>query len=105
MIVGTSSASGRSSPHVQRMLPDASHMIRTHLEKSQAALVLGSEKFGLSNDDLSHCDWIVSIRHAVAGFSALRNGSQSSSQSVMGRTAAWSKAGSRLMRVPGRSKL
>jgi tRNA/rRNA methyltransferase len=61
MIVGTSSASGRSSPHVQRMLPDASHMIRTHLEKSQAALVFGSEKFGLSNDDLSHCDWIVSI--------------------------------------------
>ena len=61
LVVGTSSVSGRSSPHVQRMLPEASHAIRTHLEKRQAALVFGSEKFGLSNEDLSHCDWIVSI--------------------------------------------
>ncbi|MBI4903492.1 MAG: hypothetical protein HY820_07650 [Acidobacteria bacterium] len=30
-------------------------------DKERAALVFGSEKFGLSNDDLRQCQWLVQI--------------------------------------------
>ena len=52
---------GRSDGQVRRMLPEGALPLRTHLEDRSAALVFGSEKFGLSNDDLSHCDWILTI--------------------------------------------
>src|SRR6185369_10427273 len=29
--------------------------------RGKAALLFGSEKFGLSNDDLSHCQWLMRI--------------------------------------------
>lgn len=61
LVVGTSGDWGRSPHHVQRYLPEAGHSLRTHLDHAPAALVFGSEKFGLSNDDLSHCDWLMSI--------------------------------------------
>jgi tRNA/rRNA methyltransferase len=61
LVVGTSGVEGRSQHHVQRSLPEGSHAIRTHLESREAALLFGSEKHGLSNEDLSHCDWVVSI--------------------------------------------
>ena len=46
---------------MQRSLPDAGHALRTHLEDRPAALVFGSEKSGLSNEQLSHCDWVLHI--------------------------------------------
>jgi len=46
---------------VQRRLPAGGDAIRTHIEDRKAAMVFGSEKFGLSNDDLSHCDWVLSV--------------------------------------------
>lgn len=61
LVVGTSGDWGRSAHHVQRYLPEAGHTLRTHLETAPAALLFGSEKFGLSNEDLSHCDWVMSI--------------------------------------------
>lgn len=61
LVVGTSGVDARSQHHVQRSLPEGSHAIRTHLGAREAALVFGSEKHGLSNDDLSFCDWVVSI--------------------------------------------
>jgi tRNA/rRNA methyltransferase len=61
LVVGTSGVESRSQHHVQRSLPEGSHALRTHLESREAALVFGSEKFGLSNQDLSYCDWIASI--------------------------------------------
>ena len=61
LTVGTSAMRGRSEYHVQRMLPEGAAAVRTHLQKRQAALVFGSEKYGLGNDDLSYCDWILSI--------------------------------------------
>lgn len=61
LVVATSGVEGRSQHHVQRSLPEGSHAIRTHLESREAALVFGSEKHGLSNHDLSFCDWVVSI--------------------------------------------
>lgn len=61
LIVGTSAMQGRAEDQVQRTLPGGAHPLRTHLEDRTAALVFGSEKFGMSNDDLSHCDWILTI--------------------------------------------
>ena len=61
LIVGASGVEGRVQRQVQRTLPDAGHALRTHLEDRPAALVFGSEKSGLSNEQLSHCDWILNI--------------------------------------------
>ncbi len=61
LIVGASGVQGRLQRHVQRQLPVAGLALRTHLESGQAALVFGSEKFGLSNQDLSFCDWVLTI--------------------------------------------
>ncbi len=36
-------------------------VLRKHLVSQPAALLFGSEKFGLSNDDLSYCQWLVRI--------------------------------------------
>ena len=61
LVVGTSVMRGRADGQVRRMLPEGAYPLRTHLEGRNAALIFGSEKFGLSNDDLSHCDWILTI--------------------------------------------
>ena len=62
LVVGSTGLEGRRQRHVRRVLPAGADAIRTHLDTRKAALVFGSEKFGLSNDDLSHCDWVLSIR-------------------------------------------
>ena len=61
LVVGCSGLEARKQRHVQRELPSGAIHIRTHLQERKAALVFGSEKFGLSNDDLSHCDWVLSV--------------------------------------------
>ena len=61
LVVGCSGLEARKQRHVQRALPSAATALRTHLADRQAALVFGSEKSGLTNDDLSHCDWVLSI--------------------------------------------
>ncbi len=61
LIVGSTGLETRKQRHVRRELPAGAIPIRTHLETRKAALVFGSEKFGLSNDDLSHCDWVLSV--------------------------------------------
>ena len=61
LVVACSSLDSRKQRHVQRQLPAGGNAIRTHIEDRKAALVFGSEKFGLSNDDLSHCDWVLSV--------------------------------------------
>ena len=59
--VGTASLQGRSTDIVQRELEPAAHVLRTHADGSDTALVFGSEKYGLSREQLSHCDWILTI--------------------------------------------
>ena len=61
LIVGASGVEGRAQRQVRRALPDAGHALRTHLEDRPAALVFGSEKSGLTNRHLSHCDWVLNI--------------------------------------------
>ena len=61
LVVGSSDLAVRKQRHVRRELPAAGAALRTHIETRKAALVFGSEKTGLSNDDLSHCDWVLTI--------------------------------------------
>jgi len=60
-VIGTT-ALGRRDLHVPLYrLETAGALLREHLAVAAAALLFGSEKFGLSNDDLSHCHWLLRI--------------------------------------------
>jgi tRNA/rRNA methyltransferase len=61
LVVGTTAARFRQLHHPLRPLAKASPRIRKALEKGGVALLFGSEKRGLSNQDFSHCHWLMRI--------------------------------------------
>ena len=61
LVVGTASPEGRVFRQPRRPLPKAASLLRAHLAREPAALLFGSEKFGLSNDHLSRCHWALRI--------------------------------------------
>src|SRR5713226_1235637 len=61
LVVGTTSLGHRELQHPLRALEYGGRLIRKHLAAEPAALLFGSEKFGLSNEDLSYCHWLVRI--------------------------------------------
>ena len=60
-MVGTTSLGHRELQHPLRAIEYGGRVLRKHLVSEPAALLFGSEKFGLSNDDLSYCQWLVRI--------------------------------------------
>lgn len=61
LVVGTTAARGRQPQHPLRRLEEGAALIRKRLRTGRVALLFGSEKRGLSNDDFSHCHWLVRI--------------------------------------------
>ena len=62
LVVGTTAAGGRRHLlHPVRTLEEAGRLIRKRLRSGRVALLFGSEKRGLSNDDFTHCHWLVRI--------------------------------------------
>jgi len=61
LVVGTTAASRRELQHPVRRLEQGAPLIRKRLASSRVALLFGSEKRGLSNEDLSHCHWLLRI--------------------------------------------
>lgn len=61
LVVGTTSLGHRELQHPLRSLEYGGGLIRRALASAPVALLFGSEKFGLSNDDLSYCNWLVRI--------------------------------------------
>jgi TrmH family RNA methyltransferase len=61
LVVGTTSVGHRELQHPIRRLEFGARLIRRSLAGGPVALLFGSEKFGLSNDDLSHCHWLMRI--------------------------------------------
>jgi TrmH family RNA methyltransferase len=61
LIVGTTALRTRTLPHRLHAPPVAAPLIRKRLASQDVALLFGSEKTGLSADDLSHCHWSVRI--------------------------------------------
>jgi TrmH family RNA methyltransferase len=62
LVVGTTAVRNRVLQHpVRRLNDESAGAIRTALESGRAALLFGSEKIGLTNDDFTHCHWLLTI--------------------------------------------
>jgi TrmH family RNA methyltransferase len=61
LVVGTTSLGHRELQHTLRPLEYAGKLIRKRLAAAPVALLFGSEKFGLSNDDMTYCQWLLRI--------------------------------------------
>lgn len=61
LVVGTTAAGRRQLQHPLRRLEEGAKLIREPLASGPVALLFGSEKVGLSNEDLSHCHWLMGI--------------------------------------------
>jgi tRNA/rRNA methyltransferase len=61
LVIGTTTGRDRDLSHPTRLLDDAATEIRRRSGSANVALLFGSEKRGLSNDDLAHCHWLLRI--------------------------------------------
>jgi len=61
LVIGTTAVRTRDLQHPVRRPEYGARLIRQRLRSSNVALLFGSEKFGLSNDALSHCHWLIRI--------------------------------------------
>lgn len=61
LVVGTTAIGHRDLQHSLQRLEVGAPLIRGHLATGRCALLFGSEKFGLSNQDMSHCHWLMHI--------------------------------------------
>jgi TrmH family RNA methyltransferase len=69
LVVGTTAVRHRDLHHPLRRLEVGARLLRKRLASSRVALLFGSEKRGLSNQDLSHCHWLVRIPTCEANIS------------------------------------
>lgn len=62
LVVGTTAVRNRALQHpLHRLGARSSSVIRQHLQVGRVALLFGSEKIGLTNDDFTHCHWLLHI--------------------------------------------
>ena len=62
LVVGTTAVGNRNLHVPLYRLETGAELLREHLASgAKAALLFGSEKFGLSNDEMSHCQWLMRI--------------------------------------------
>ena len=61
LVVGTTAIGPRVLEHPLRRLEYGGKLIARKLATAPVALLFGSEKFGLSNEDMSHCHWLMRI--------------------------------------------
>lgn len=62
LVVGTTAVRTREILHPLHDLIEAAPLIRTELAANTVALVFGSERHGLTSDDLNYCNWLLRIR-------------------------------------------
>jgi TrmH family RNA methyltransferase len=64
LVVGTTAVGERELRHRLLSVTDAAQEMRAELAKNgdaRVAILFGSEKTGLSNEELSHCHWLLTI--------------------------------------------
>jgi tRNA/rRNA methyltransferase len=62
LVIGTTAVRNRALQHpLQRLDDGVAEAVRKHLGSGRAAVLFGSEKIGLTNEDFSHCHWLVNI--------------------------------------------
>ena len=62
LVIGTTAVRNRVLQHpVHQLGEDSAATVRGHLQAGRVALLFGSEKIGLTNDDFTHCHWLLMI--------------------------------------------
>ena len=61
LVIGTTGGRDRQLNNSLRRLQDAAPLVTQETTRGMVAIVFGSEKRGLSNDDLSYCHWTMHI--------------------------------------------
>jgi TrmH family RNA methyltransferase len=61
LVIGTTAVRDRQLDHPLRTLQQGTSVIRRRMRTGHVALLFGSEKRGLSNQDFTHCDWLLQI--------------------------------------------
>jgi tRNA/rRNA methyltransferase len=61
LVVGTTAIGHRILEHPMKRLELGGKIIARKLASAPVALLFGSEKFGLANEDMSHCHWLTRI--------------------------------------------
>ena len=61
LVVGTTAVGDRELHHRVKALPEAAKIIRKQMASGNVALLFGSERVGLSNEELSHCHWLLRV--------------------------------------------
>jgi TrmH family RNA methyltransferase len=61
LVVGTTAVGKRELEQPVRRLEEGARLIRKRMGAGNVALLFGSEKVGLTNEDLSHCHWLMRI--------------------------------------------
>ncbi|MGH9504493.1 MAG: RNA methyltransferase [Terriglobales bacterium] len=61
LVVGTTAVRHRELQHPLRRLEYGGRLIRKHMASGPVALLFGSERCGLSKQDLSYCHWLIRI--------------------------------------------
>jgi TrmH family RNA methyltransferase len=62
LVFGTTAVRNRTLHHpVHQLNAETGELVRQKLANGNVALLFGSEKIGLTNDDFSHCHWLLNI--------------------------------------------
>src|SRR6266436_4411401 len=61
LVVGTTAVGRRDLQHRLQGLVEGGRQIKRQLRSAPVALLFGSERYGLSNEELSHCHWLLRI--------------------------------------------
>lgn len=61
LVVGTTAVGHRELQHPLRRFDAGARAIRRQMRTGTVALLFGSEKFGVSNEDMSHCHWLLRV--------------------------------------------
>jgi TrmH family RNA methyltransferase len=69
VVVGTTAVRSRALLHPLHDLREGASLIHGRLSRERVAILFGSEKRGLSKDDLSHCHWLMRIPTVDANLS------------------------------------
>jgi tRNA/rRNA methyltransferase len=85
LVVGTTAVGERDLQHELLPLAEAAVRVRAEVRSGgegagRVALLFGSEKTGLSNEELSHCHWLLTI--PMQEYEALRHPSMNLGQAV-----------------------
>ena len=61
LVVGTTSVGNREMKHPLHDLAEAAPLLHERMAAGRVAVLFGSEKWGLSNEELSYCHWLLRI--------------------------------------------